>query len=213
VLLAFAVTGCAQQQVRVDGSWGEGVSRQQSFSRVLVVGVTHNVNARCDFEHFLVTQIRAVGAEAATSCSLMEISEPLTVEGVEAAVVEFDADAVLATVLVQSQEGVMEGGKNDTRGGLDFKATGTGYSSYYYGGFGRYGVPVVYGQFKEAPVITTISGEATVRSMLYATDDASLVYEVLTTANDLSGRDSALSIVTPSIAEWLQREGLLSAVK
>lgn len=213
LLVVVAVAGCTQQ-VRVDGDWQEGVSRGQSFSRVLVVGLSHNASGRCDFESFLTTQIRATGADAKSSCFLMKTTDPLTVESIEAAVAEYGADAVLTTVLVQADQGAKVGGKNDTRGGLDFKATGTGYASPYYyggyrGGYGHYGIPVVYGEFRAAPLVTTLEGEVQIQSMLYATRDKTLVYELSTTANDLSSRDNALAAITPPIAQRLQREGLL----
>ncbi|MDG1463270.1 MAG: hypothetical protein P8R04_06815 [Gammaproteobacteria bacterium] len=209
VLLVLSFLAGCSQQVRVDGQWQESTSRQESFSRVLIVGVSNNANARCDFEFFLTSQVRATGAEAKSSCVLMKTSENLTVESIAAAVAEWDADAVLATVLVSSEKGVMKGGKDDTRGGLDFKAIGTGYASPYYGGYGLYGVPVIYGQFEEAPVITTTSGDAAIRTMLYATNTESLVYELITYAKDLGSRDNALGLVTPPIVEKLLREGLL----
>jgi len=210
LLTAAALAGCAQQ-VQVMGNWTEGESRQQSFSRMLVVGISHDVNGRCEFEGFLTSQLRTTGVEAKSSCSLMKTSEPLTVEAVDAAVQAFDADAVIATILVSSQSAAMVGGKDDTRGGLDFKATGTGFApTYYYGGYGRYGVPVVYGRFVEAPVVTTLSGEATIQSKVYSTSSESMVYEVVTTANDLSSIDNALSIIVPPITNQLQQAGLLA---
>jgi hypothetical protein len=209
VLVAVALVGC-ERHVQVDGDWKEGESHNQSFSRVLVVGLSHNASGRCDFESYMTTQLRYTGIDAKSSCMLMSTSEPLNEEHVDAAIAEYGADAVLATVLVQSDQDTKVGGDYETRGGLDFKAQGTGYAhSYYRGGYGRWGVPVVYGQFKEAPVLTTIAGEVELYSMLFSTHDEALVYELTTTANDLSSRDNALATVTPPIAEQLQRDGLL----
>jgi len=208
-LAALFIVGCAPQQVQVAGQTLADAPKPQEYSRILVVGISHDVNGRCEFEAFLTSQLRTSGTQAKSSCSLVKVSEPISVESIDAAVAEYGADAVLATILVDSQSGAMVGGKNDTRGGLDFKATGTGYSRYY-GGFGRYGVPVVYGQFVEAPVVTTLTGEATIRTVLYATSSEAPVYELTTTANDLSNLDSALSIIVPPITEQLQRAGYIS---
>jgi hypothetical protein len=208
LLLVLSLASC-MPQARVQGSWEEGVSRDQSFSRILVVGISPDSNLRCDFEHFMVTQLRYAGASATTSCSLMSIKDDLTRETIEPAVAEYNADAVLTTVLVQSVIDTKEGGDRDTRGGLYLKRTGSGFEDYYTGGYGYYGVPVVYGEIREAAVINTVEGKVDILSMLYATSDASLVYEMTTTAHDLYSRDSGLSTITPPIAKRLQGAGLI----
>jgi len=216
LLITATLIGCAQQ-AKVTGSWQQGASRDQSFNRVLVVGVSPNASGRCDFESFMTNQIRAVGADAKSSCMYMKTTEPLTVEAIEAAVAEFQADAVLATVLVGSHASAEEGGSSDTRGAGFYKATDVGYTNYYNsfypgyygGGYGVYGVPVVYGEFRTAPTVTTIEGDIEIRSMLYAASDASMVYELFTSAKNLHSRDDALITITPPIAGRLQREGLL----
>ncbi len=217
-LTALALAGCTPH-VRMSGDWADGAARGQSFSRVLVVGVSPNASVRCDFESFMRTQLRYVGAEAQESCNLMRTTDPLTVDGIEAAVREFGADAVLATVLVAGEAGATEGGSRDTRGDAYYKATGSGYEDYYYpgyrgyyGGYGVYGVPVTYVEFQTAETVTSVEGKVTIRSMLFATRDRSLVYEVRTTATDLSSRDNALATITEPLAEKLARAGIVAAV-
>ena len=207
---ALLLIGCAGQ-AKVDGCWQEGASKDTAYSRVLVIGLSHNASGRCDFESFLVTQIRATGTDAKASCILMKTSEPITEESVEQAINEYQADAVLATVLVHSEQQAEEGGDRETRGGAYFKPTGVGYATPYYGGrYGRWGVPVVYGEYRLAPVIGTVEGEVQIRSMLYETAGATMVYEIITTADDLTGREDALASITPPIANKLQSAGLLS---
>ncbi len=217
-LSLLATAGCTPN-VRMSGSWGDGASRSQSFSRVLVVGLSPNAGVRCDFESFMRTQLRYVGAEAQESCNLMRTSDPLTVEGIQAAVVEYGADAVLTTALVAGGAGATEGGGRDTRGDAYYKATGSGYENVYYpggyrgyyGGYGIYGVPVIYAEFQVADVVTSVEGAVKVRSMLFNTADRSLVYEVETTATDLSSRDNALATITEPLAEKLARVGVVGS--
>jgi len=206
-IVVLALTGCAQS-VRVDGSWQEGVARDQSFSRVLVVGLSPHAGTRCDFESYLATQIRTTGADAKASCSLMDTEDPLTRESIEAVVAKYDADAVLTTVLVQADLSAKSGSSSDTRGAGYYKANAIGYD-YYYGGYGAFGVPVVYGEFRTAAPITTVDGDVSIRSMLYAASDATLVYELTTDARGLRSRDNGLGRITPQIAERLQKDGLL----
>ena len=46
--VAVSLTACVGN-VEVDGEWEEDVSHDKSYKRVLVVGISHNASARCDF--------------------------------------------------------------------------------------------------------------------------------------------------------------------
>ena len=206
-LVAGLVTGCAQQP-SVRGAWQEGVSRDRQYSRVLVVGVTHNLKTRCAFERYLAAQIESERTAAYASCDSIDKDrrEPLTRESIEQAVAAQQADAVVATVLVARDMQAVQGGGRDTRGTAGYKATDAGWWDGYYG---VYGVPVVYGEFKSTAEITTIQADVTVESRVFDTRDASLVYSVETTARRLESRAEGLSAVTGPIAERLRKDGLI----
>lgn len=208
LLGAVLLTGCAQP-VKVDGAWQDGTAREQTFTRVLVVGVSPKLNQRCSFETFLASRIRSESTIAITSCNAMSHEDPLTRENIERAVAEQRADAVLATILVASTASVEDGGTGDTRGGAYYKATDIGYATGYYGGFGVYGVPVVYGEFQTAPSIMGIERQVEIVTRLFETDDATLVYELNTRAKSLDSRAEGLAEVTSQIAARLRREGLI----
>lgn len=162
VLTVGLLVGCAQAPT-VRGEWQPGAARGEPFSRVLVVGVTHNLKNRCAFERYLAGQIASDSTEAWASCDSMDkdAREPLTRESIEAAVKARDADAVIATVLVTQDMQAVQGGGRDTRGTAGYKATGAGWWDGYYG---AYGVPVVYGEFKSTSEITTVQADVTVAS-------------------------------------------------
>jgi len=204
------LAGC-ERNIRVDAAWQDDVPRNQSFSKLLVVGVSPDPNTRCEFEHFMATQLRSEFVAAVPSCNTMPINDPLTIESIDKAVAAEQADAVLATILVASNIGAKDGGMNETRGDAYYKATGTGYGYYggYYGGFGRYGVPVTYVEFQTAAPITTVSGEVDIATRLFATSDGSLVYELITKAKDLQSRDQALATITAPVADRMRRDGLI----
>jgi len=210
LLFSLLLSGCVQH-ASVSGNWQEDATKEETFSNILVVGVGNDLHTRCELELFLENAIRATGTKAESSCILMTSKKPLTIENVEAVVADMGADAVLSAVVIHDKDGVMEGGKNDTRGGLDFKADGTGYGYFYGPRYGMYGVPVVYGHLQEAPVVTTISDEITVHTMLFATSDKRPVYEVTTHAKKLTSLDNALGVTTPPIVKQLQKKGLLSS--
>lgn len=211
---AAVLSGCAQT-VKVKSDWPTDTARNQSFSRVLVVGVSPHYNQRCAFETFLASQIRSAATTVFTSCRALSSSEPLTRENIERAIAEHQADAVLATILVAAEVGAQEGGTSETRGEGYYKATGYGYAMTYfgrygaYGGYDAYGVPVVYGEFRTAPPVTTVQGSVEIATGLFETAGATLVYELTTTARDLGSRADGLAEVSGAIADRLHRDKLV----
>jgi hypothetical protein len=201
---AVLLSGCAHQ-ARVKGTWQDGVSHKQSFTRVLVLGVSPDINQRCTFEAFMQTQLRTESVKAIRSCDAVTQKNPLTLESIEQAVASVQADAVLATSLVSSEYEAKEGGGRDTRGSAMYKATDAGFATGYYG---VYGIPVIYGEFATAPAITTVQGEVHVTSRFYETRDKTLIYTVDTRARNLESRDAGLYDVAAAIAHQLRRVGL-----
>ena len=207
LLVAVLVGGCTQTPT-VNSAWQEGAARDRSYSRVLVVGVSHNLKTRCAFERYLAGQIGSDSTEAFTSCDSMDkdAREPLTRESIEQAVAARKADAVIATVLVTSDMQAVQGGGRDTRGTASYKATDAGWSEGYYG---VYGVPVIYGEFKSTREITTIQADVTVATRVFETQGASVVYTLETRARHLESRAEGLSAITGPIAERLRQDGLI----
>jgi hypothetical protein len=201
---AALVSGCAQQP-QVKGAWQDGAPRKQSFTKVLIVGVTPHVNQRCKFEAFMASQLKSESVKAVRSCDAVTKKDPLTLESIEQAVASVQADAVLATNLVSREFETKEGGSRDTRGSAMYKATDAGFASGYYG---VYGVPVIYGEFATAPPLTTVQDEVRVSSRFYETRDKTLIYTLDTHARNLESTDVALSDIATAIANQLRRDGL-----
>jgi hypothetical protein len=205
VIGAALFAGSGEARTTVKGTWQEGAPRKQSFSRVLVVGVSPNVNQRCAFEFFMASQLQSDSVEAIRSCDAVKEKNPLTLESIEQAVAAAQADAVLATSLVAREFEAKEGGSRDTRGTASYKATDAGFATGYYG---VYGVPVIYGEFATAPAFTIAQGEAEVASRFFQTRDKALIYTLDTKATKLESTDDALHDFAAAIAEKLRREGL-----
>jgi hypothetical protein len=202
---AALFAGFVQAKTTVKGEWAEGAPRKQSFTRVLVVGVSPNVNQRCAFEFFMASRLKSESVQAIRSCDAVKEKTPLTLESIEQAVAAAQADAVLATSLVSRAIEAQEGGSRDTRGNASYKATGAGYATGYYG---VYGVPVIYGEFVAAPAFSVAEGEGEVSSTFYQTRDKALVYTVHTQARKLESTDAALQEIAAAIAGKLRKEGL-----
>ena len=102
MLLAAAwLSGCASQP-SVSSAWQEGASHNPTFSRVLVVGVSPDINQRCAFENFLVSRIMSASVKAIASCDVVKAKNPLTRESIDEAIASQQADAVVATTLVEA---------------------------------------------------------------------------------------------------------------
>lgn len=192
----------------VQGERQAAESGSQSFSRVLVLGVSPHLNSRCPFERFLASSMKSEATTAIVSCDVMDHKAPITRENVEAAVARYKLDAVLATSLVGSKLSGAEGGSRDTRGSGQYKAVDSGWA-YYGGYYGVYGVPVVYAELATTPSIFTMEGEVELVSRLYETGGATFVYEVKTKAKDLESKADALATITPPIAQRLRQAGLI----
>lgn len=185
----------------VTSAWSETASRTESFSRVLVVGISPDLNERCPFERALASKIKSATTVAIVSCDVMSLKDPLTRESIEAAVAAKNADAVLTTSLVSKSWGVEERGGADSRGGAYYKAT----DSYY----GAYGAPVVYAEFQTSASVTSLKGEAHITSKLYETRGATVIYTVDSKVKNMNSRAEGLTEITSPIGKKLRKEGLI----
>lgn len=196
----------AAEKVKVTGSWQEGVPHDLTFTRVLVVGITPDVDARCRWERFLAAKLNGTTTKAVASCDAVTKVDPLTLESIEDAVEWLKVDGVVATSLVDRAWTAEEGGSRDTRGTSSYKATDAGYA---YGYYGMYGVPVIYGDFVATPPVTTLKGTAQVTTKVYATQGPKVVYTLDTKAQSSDFRERSMSSVTTPMADRLRREGLI----
>ncbi len=211
--LGFAVTllgACAPHTVRLHGDWQAKEHAAQPYVRVLVVGVSPDLNQRCAFENFFASALRDGGTVVMTSCRALPAQAPLSRENIEKAVAANDIQAVLATILVATRTGLQEGGTEESRGDAFYKATDFGYATGWHpGSYGVYGVPVVYGRFETAPPITTIEGEVELTTRVFDTRDATLVYQLSTRARNLESRISGLAETTGPMAGELRKDGVI----
>ena len=219
LLGTMCLASCAQNQVNVESAWQDNVPRNQTFKRVLVVGASPDIDARCAFEWATVTHVRSETVQAVASCDSMSLKEPLTRETIEKTVARLGADSVLATSLVAVKYSAQEGGSSSTRGAGYYKAADSGpvavvtgpYYGGYYGGYGVSDANVIYGAYETAPPLTSITGQAHVSTHLYEAAGKTLVYSMDTKvkAHDLESHASGLAIVGAAIADRLRRDGLI----
>ena len=200
LLLGTAWLSASASAASVKSTWADNVSRKQSFSRVLVVGISPDVNQRCQFERTMASRLQSESTVAIVSCDAVADKSQLTLESIEAAVAAQNADAVLATSLIDRSWGVNDGGTHDTRGDAYYRATDT-----FYGPYGT----VVAADFRTSDPITTVKGKVSVTSKLYETREATVVYTVNTKVSKVESTDVGLLEMTVLIGKRLRRDGVI----
>ena len=207
LVAVLATLSACSRATQVDGAWAEKVPRDQTFGKVLVVGVSPAYNTRCRFERMLMDALNSNGVRALTSCASMTSKDPLSRDAIIEVVKATGADAVLATRLVDGNIGVKEGGTDEARGEAYYKPIGYGYAYDAY--YGAYGMPVTYVDFvAEAPTLT-VRRSVVISSNLYETKGAALVYTLDTVAKNAQSREEIIEVVTTAIGEQLRRDGLV----
>ena len=205
LLAAMLVSACVGRP-SVKSNWVDNAARSQTFSRLLVVGVSPDYSQRCNFEYWLVRDLRSQNVQADASCSSLTKEVPLTRETVEKLVGTLHSDAVLATSLVSAKWKSKEGGTYDTRSTGSYKYVASGWDTGFYG---AYGVPVDYYEFKSLPSITNARAQAHVLTKVYETHGAKLIYTIDIKVRDIESSQLGLATVTPAISDRLRHDGLI----
>jgi hypothetical protein len=202
-LLALVVWLCGCSGVSVKGRWQDGAPRNQTYARLLVIGVSPDRDLRCAFEATFASQLKSSSTTAISSCQQMSAKEPLTRENVERAATSVHADAVLATRLVSMSAGHEEGNSTDMRGTDLYKATDFAY--------GAYGMPVTYVDFQTAPPLTSLKSSLHVLTKLYETHGAMLIYTIdtVTKSQEIDSTEATLVTITAPTADRLRKAGLI----
>jgi hypothetical protein len=193
--------GCSG--VSVKGTWQEGAPRNQTYARLLVIGVSPDRDLRCAFESTFASQLSSAATTVISSCDHMSAKEPLTRENVERVAAAVNADAVLATRLVSMDTGHGQGNSTDMRGDSVYKATDFAY--------GAYGMPVTYVDFQTAPPLMSLTSSLHVLTKLYETHGATLVYTIdtVTKSQEIDSTEATLMTITAPTADRLRRAGLI----
>jgi hypothetical protein len=200
LLGAASLPGLLSAGASVKAAWVDGASRKQTFARVLVVGISPNVDQRCPFERALATRLKNESTFAVASCDVVAQKNPLTRESIEAAVASQNADAVITTSLISKAWSVNEGNGNDTRADGFYKATDA-----YYGYYGT----VVAADFQTSESVTTLKGQAHITSKVYETHGATVVYTIDTSVKNVESGDAGLIEITIPIGKRMRKDGLI----
>jgi len=199
---AAALSVGVSASASVKGEWVDKAARGKTFSRIIVLGVSPNIDHRCPFERNLAQRIKSESPSTVVmaSCDVVAEKNPLTRESIEAAVAAQNADAVIATSLIDKKWNAKEGGTYDSRGSAQYKAT----DAYY----GLYGT-VITADFETMGPVTMLNGGATIVSKFYETQGKMVIYTLETTVKNVDSQAAGLIEVTQPIGKRLRKEGLI----
>ena len=204
VLQTLLLVGAASvsASASVKGEWVDKAARGKTFSRILVVGVSPNVDQRCPFERNLAQRIKSAAEStvAMASCDVVAEKNPLTRESIEAAVAAQNADAVIATSLISKDWDVKQGNTYDSRGSAQYKAT----DAYY----GLYGT-VVAADFQTSAPVSMLNGGAHIVSKVFETQGKTVIYTLETSVKNVSSQEAGLIEITSPIGKRLRKDGLI----
>ena len=202
-LLTLTAWLCGCSGVSVKGTWQDGAPHNQTYARLLVIGVSPDRDLRCAFESTFGSQLASASTTVISSCDQMSAKEPLTRENVERVAASVHADAVLATRLVSMSYGHGQGTSNDMRGDSVYKTDDFAY--------GAYGMPVYTLDFQTAPPLTSITSSLHVVTKLYETHGATLVYtiDVVTKKQEIDSTEGTLMTIAAPTADRLRRANLI----
>jgi hypothetical protein len=198
LLLVGAASVSASASVK--GEWVDKAARGKTFSRILVVGVSPNIDQRCPFERNLAQRLKSESTVAMASCDVVAEKNPLTRESIEAAVAAQNADAVISTSLISKDWDVKEGNTYETRGTAQYKAT----DAYY----GLYGT-VVAADFQTSAPVTMLNGGAHIVSKVFETQGKTVIYTLETSVKNVSSQEAGLIEITSPIGKRLRKDGLI----
>ena len=201
-LLALTMWLCGCSGVSVKGTWQEGAPHQ-TYSRLLVIGVSPDRDLRCAFEATFGSQLASASTTVISSCDQMGPKEALTRENVERVAAAVHADAVVATRLVSSSFGHGQGTSSDMRGDSVYKVDDFAY--------GAYGMPVYTLDFQTAPPLTSITSSLDVVTKVYETHGAALVYTIdtVTKKQEIDSTEATLMTIAAPTADRMRRAGLI----
>jgi hypothetical protein len=202
VLQTLLLVGAASvsASASVKGEWVDKAARGKTFSRILVVGVSPNIDQRCPFERNLAQRMKSESTVAMASCDVVAEKNPLTRESIEAAVAAQNADAVIATSLISKDWDVKQGNTYDSRGSAQYKAT----DAYY----GLYGT-VVAADFQTSAPVTMLNGAAHIVSKVFETQGKTVIYTLETSVKNVSSQEAGLIEITSPIGKRLRKDGLI----
>ena len=199
VCATLALTGCANHAV-LSSVWHDEAYQRQSFSRVVVVGVSDNIFRRTVFEEAVAAELTSGTTEAWPSAHLMNPETPLNEDTLSTVVKDKQADALLITRLADTQ---VKANEVDSR--VDVEATSIGGNVV---DFFRYDYEDV-----EQPGYLQAKVTVVLSTNLYETASGKLVYSIesVTTDKDTEYSSVVYEVIentSVEIARRLRRDGL-----
>ena len=186
--LALVLVSCGGR-TRLTETWKDPKFKSGPVSKILVIGVTENERVRRVFEKKFVKALRAAGAEAYSSYTVLHIAGELKKEDVLAAVKKVGADAVLITSLV-----------NVDQTEVFYRPPPVGY-------YDAYGL--LYGISSRENAMVGFDVNVVMNTSLYDARTEKLIWSTLAETKKARSKKELLEQLISAVVKKLRREKLL----
>jgi hypothetical protein len=210
-LLAFLamviMTGCSS--LSLVNSWKDPAVATRQYRKLLVVGITENVQRRQIFEEVFASEVSKIGAVGIPSYTIIGAGEKPSRALLENAVRKSGADGVITTRLA--------GMKENRQGRTGFVVTDRGFTNPAFSGddiypndlFDFYGGSVSYATFEHKAVDVTMSTKMTIETNLFDTGTGRLVWSGTATVTDPKGLITISTELADTVVKAMAKDGLM----
>ena len=186
-----ALAGCATYKIQ---SWSDPAISERPIGTVMVVGIAQSATTCRMFENHFVEQLQIQGIAAVSGHALIQPTERITEEQIDAALATGGFDSILITRLAgeQSQSQYVQ----------------TGYQSSFPSYYGHYHGYYAYSTVSPVGYVDTVT-EYQLETNLFDVESGKLVWGGMKSIYDSSSKNSNTKKVVTSVIKDLKRKQLL----
>jgi len=207
LILAASLAACAGRTT-VNGSWEQGVTKNQKFSDVLVITLARDSSRRQQFEDEMINNLSGTRTRATAGTDLIDPSTKITREMVEGLVTEHRFDAVIVSSVKEQVVVPKEiTSKTDAK---NYRSTGQSYGTF--GEADRTFNFVQYDYKDEIDTKDYVVAKYTLilTTEVYETSDGKMVYTATSTAENQTDPSKMINSLAKKTSRQLRRSQVVN---
>jgi hypothetical protein len=206
LLVMTVVTGCSS--LSLVNSWKDPAATTGPYRKLLVVGISENVQRRQTFEEVFASEVGKKGAAGIPSYTITGVNAKPSRALLEEAVKKSGADGVITTRLADIKE--------NRQGRTGFVVTDRGFTNPAFSDdifpndlFDFYGGSVSYATFEHKAVDVTMSTSLTVETNLFDARTGRLVWSGTAIVKDPKGLITLSTELADTVVKAMEKDGLM----
>lgn len=207
ILTMYLMTGCSS--LSLVNSWKDPAGTTKPYRKLLVVGISENVQRRQTFEEVFASEVGKKGAVGMASYTIIGVNAKPSRALLEEAVNKSGADGVITTRLASMKE--------NRQGRTGFVVTDRGFTNPAFSGddafpvdvFDFYGGSVSYATFEHKTVDVTMSTSVTIETNLFDARTGRLVWSGTAVVKDPKGLITLSTELADRVVREMIKDGLL----